>query len=95
MWRKSNRELCCCELSISTLSTIQADRLGFVKAVLVQAKTYYGGGLWYSLDIDYSRVAKILQKNDYHGYVSLEFEGKESPLKGIPKSLALLQHHLS
>jgi len=22
------------------------------KAVLVQAKTYYGGGLWYSLDID-------------------------------------------
>jgi len=23
------------------------------KAVLVQAKTYFGGGEWYSLDIDY------------------------------------------
>lgn len=65
------------------------------KAVLVQAKTYYGGGLWYALDIDYGRVAKILQKNNYHGYVSLEFEGKDSPLTGIPRSLELLQKHLS
>jgi L-ribulose-5-phosphate 3-epimerase len=63
------------------------------KAVLVQAKTYYGGGLWYALDLDYGRIAKILQKHKYHGYVSLEFEGKESPLTGIPKSLELLRKH--
>jgi L-ribulose-5-phosphate 3-epimerase len=65
------------------------------KAVLVQAKTYFGGGLWYALDIDYARVAKILRKNNFTGYVSLEFEGRDSPLKGIPQSLELLQTHLA
>jgi len=61
------------------------------KAVLVQAKTYFGGGLWYTLDIDYAKVASILQKVSYQGYISLEFEGKESPLTAIPKSLELLR----
>ncbi|MFP6762270.1 MAG: sugar phosphate isomerase/epimerase family protein, partial [Planctomycetaceae bacterium] len=65
------------------------------KAVLVQAKTYFGGGLWYALDIDYARVAKILRQNKFKGYVSLEFEGRDSPLKGIPRSLELLQQHLA
>ena len=60
-------------------------------AVLVQAKTYYGSGLWYSLDLDYERIAKLLRKHNYRGYVSLEFEGREDPLTGIPKSLALLR----
>ena len=27
------------------------------QTVLVQAKTYYGGGLWYTLDLDYDRIA--------------------------------------
>jgi L-ribulose-5-phosphate 3-epimerase len=61
------------------------------KAVLVQAKTYYGGGLWYTLDLDYERIAKTLHKHHYRGYVSLEFEGKEDPKTAIPKSLALLR----
>jgi L-ribulose-5-phosphate 3-epimerase len=60
-------------------------------AILVQAKTYYGGGLWYALDLDYDRIAKMLKKHNYRGYVSLEFEGKEDPRTGIPKSLALLR----
>jgi sugar phosphate isomerase/epimerase len=60
-------------------------------AVLVQAKTYYGGGLWYSLELDYERIARLLRKHNYGGYVSLEFEGREDPLTGIPKSLALLR----
>jgi L-ribulose-5-phosphate 3-epimerase len=60
-------------------------------AILVQAKTYYGGGLWYALDLDYERIARLLKKHSYRGYVSLEFEGKENPLTGIPKSLALLR----
>lgn len=59
-------------------------------AVLVQAKTYYGGGLWYTLELDYSRIAKMLAAHKYHGYVSLEFEGKEDPRTAIPKSLAML-----
>jgi L-ribulose-5-phosphate 3-epimerase len=61
------------------------------KTILLQAKTYYGGGLWYELDLDYPRIAKIFQEHNYRGYVSLEFEGKEDPRVAIPKSLALLR----
>lgn len=60
-------------------------------AVLVQAKTYYGGGEWYTLDIDYARVAALLRAAGYAGYVSLEFEGKEDPATGVPRSLELLR----
>lgn len=59
--------------------------------VLVQAKTYYGGGTWYTLDLDYDRIARIMRDAGFRGYVSLEFEGKESPDTAIPKSLALLR----
>lgn len=61
------------------------------EAVLVQAKTYYGGGVWYTLDLDYPRIGKIFKKAGFKGYVSLEFEGKEDPLTAIPKSLAMLR----
>lgn len=61
------------------------------KTVFVQAKTYYGGGEWYTLDLDYARVASILSKVNYRGYFSLEFEGKENPDTGVPKSLEMLR----
>jgi L-ribulose-5-phosphate 3-epimerase len=61
------------------------------KAALVQAKTYYGGGLWYTLDLDYDRIAAMLRKHNYRGYISLEFEGKDDPLTAVPRSLALLR----
>jgi sugar phosphate isomerase/epimerase len=61
------------------------------KCVYVQAKTYFGGGTWYTLDIDYKRIAKILNKVDYRGYISLEFEGEEAHETAIPKSLELLR----
>lgn len=57
------------------------------ETVLIQAKTYYGGGTWYTLDIDYDEVAKIFHDAGYEGYVSIEFEGKEDPMTAIPKSL--------
>jgi L-ribulose-5-phosphate 3-epimerase len=60
-------------------------------AVLVQAKTYHGGGVWYTLDLDYPRIAKIMRDANYTGYISLEFEGKEDPLTAIPKSLETLR----
>ena len=60
-------------------------------AALVQAKTYYGGGTWYTLDIDYDRVAGILRNAGYSGYISLEFEGKAEHQTAIPKSLELLR----
>lgn len=60
-------------------------------AILVQAKTYYGGGLWYSLDLDYPRIAELLRRHRFGGYVSLEFEGREDPRIAIPKSLEMLR----
>lgn len=60
-------------------------------AVLVQAKTYFGGGTWYTLDIDYDKIAGILRKHSYQGYISLEFEGKEEFATAVPKSLDLLR----
>jgi sugar phosphate isomerase/epimerase len=61
------------------------------RTVFVQAKTYYGGGEWYTLDLDYRRIARILREAGYTGYVSLEMEGKEDPETAVPKSLALLR----
>ncbi|HIJ53585.1 MAG TPA: sugar phosphate isomerase/epimerase [Planctomycetes bacterium] len=61
-------------------------------AVFMQAKTYYGGGIWYALDLDYPRIARIMRKHNYRGYVSLEFEGNEDYKTAIPKSLALLRN---
>jgi sugar phosphate isomerase/epimerase len=64
------------------------------RTVYLHAKTYFGGGLWYTLDLDYARIGAILRKFNYRGYVSLEFEGKESPETAIPKSLAMLRRTL-
>jgi sugar phosphate isomerase/epimerase len=61
------------------------------KAALVQAKTYYGGGIWYALDLDYPRIAELLRRSDYRGYISLEYEGLENWQTAIPKSLAVLR----
>jgi L-ribulose-5-phosphate 3-epimerase len=58
---------------------------------LVQAKTYFGGGRWYALDLDYPRIAGILKKHDYRGWISLEFEGNEDAGTAVPKSLELLR----
>ncbi|MEC7565544.1 MAG: sugar phosphate isomerase/epimerase family protein [Planctomycetota bacterium] len=65
------------------------------QTVYVQAKTYFGGGTWYTLDIDYKRIARILRKVNYRGFISLEFEGEESHQTAIPKSLELLRNAFS
>jgi len=65
------------------------------QTVFMQAKTYYGGGLWYTLDLDYDRIARIMAKHNYQGYVSLEFEGNEDWQTAIPKGLALLRKAFS
>ncbi len=61
------------------------------KTVYVQAKTYYGGGEWYTLDLNYGRIARILANAGYTGWVALEMEGKEDPAIAVPKSLKLLR----
>jgi sugar phosphate isomerase/epimerase len=60
-------------------------------AVIVQAKTYYGGGKWYTLDLDYDRIAGILRKHNFQGWVSLEMEGEEDGDTAVPKSYEVLR----
>jgi sugar phosphate isomerase/epimerase len=61
------------------------------KTILMQAKTYYGGGKWYTLELDYPRIGKIMRDAGYKGYISLEFEGNEDPLKAVALSLDVLR----
>lgn len=61
------------------------------QTVFVQAKTYYGGGEWYTLDLDYHRIARILSAVSYTGYISLEFEGKAPADEGVAKSINMLR----
>ena len=64
------------------------------RTVLVQAKTYFGGGRWYTLDLDYARIGGLLRDAGYRGYISLEFEGNAPVRDGLRDSLALLRQHL-
>jgi len=65
------------------------------KTVFVQAKTYFGGGEWYTLELDYKRIGRILAEVNYSGYISLEFEGKESADTAVPRSIAMLRKAFS
>jgi L-ribulose-5-phosphate 3-epimerase len=60
-------------------------------ASIVQAKTYYGGGVWYTLDLDYKKIAGILKSAKFGGWVSLEMEGNEDAMTAVPKSLKMLR----
>jgi L-ribulose-5-phosphate 3-epimerase len=60
-------------------------------ATIVQAKTYHGGGVWYTLDLDYKKMAGILRAANFQGYISLEMEGNEPAETAVPKSLAALR----
>jgi L-ribulose-5-phosphate 3-epimerase len=65
------------------------------RAGVVHFKTYFGGGEYYTLNLDYKRIAGILRKAGYKGYVSLEMEGKESPETAVPKSLEIMRKAFS
>lgn len=73
------------------------DRLASLadKTVLIQAKTYMGGGRWYTLELDYERIAELFRSAGFKGYVSLEFEGNEDAETAIPRSLELLRASFS
>jgi L-ribulose-5-phosphate 3-epimerase len=66
-----------------------------VPIALVQAKTYYGGGRWYALDLDYTRIASLLNAHNYRGWISLEFEGNDDAETAVPRSLELLRKSFS
>ncbi|NPV80904.1 MAG: sugar phosphate isomerase/epimerase [Firmicutes bacterium] len=64
--------------------------------VLVHAKTYWGGGIFYDfgLNPDYVRILRMLKQHGYKGYLSIEFEGKAPSSEGIPASIQLLRQAL-
>jgi sugar phosphate isomerase/epimerase len=61
------------------------------RAAIVHFKTYYGGGEYYTLNLDYKRIAGILRSAGFRGYVSLEMEGKENPETAVAKSLDVMR----
>jgi L-ribulose-5-phosphate 3-epimerase len=61
------------------------------RAAIVHFKTYFGGGEYYTLNLDYKRIAGILRRANFKGYVSLEMEGKEPPATAVPKSLEAMR----
>jgi sugar phosphate isomerase/epimerase len=63
------------------------------RTLYVQAKTYPGGGVWYTLDLDYDRIARILTDAGYTGWVSLEMEGKQDADKAVADSIKMLRKH--
>lgn len=58
---------------------------------ILHAKVYLGGGLLVSPDIDYAKVASLLDARRYNGYVSIEFEGKAHPNEGVPDGLLIVR----
>lgn len=58
---------------------------------LAHAKTYPGGGTWYTLDLDYARIFRILLDAGWRGYCSIEMEGAEDAATAMPKSVAMLR----
>ncbi|NMB12136.1 MAG: sugar phosphate isomerase/epimerase [Firmicutes bacterium] len=58
---------------------------------LVHAKCYHGGGIFYTLDIDYPRIIRMLKDVAYNGYLSIEYEGKADPATAIPAQVQLLE----
>lgn len=59
--------------------------------VLAHAKTYPGGGSWYTLDLDYARIFKLLRQAGFNGYTSIEMEGAEAAQTAVPKSISMLK----
>jgi len=62
--------------------------------VMVHAKTFFGGGEWYALDLDYDRIFTMIRKHGFSGWVSLEYEGKEEYDIGVKKSVDLLRKYI-
>jgi L-ribulose-5-phosphate 3-epimerase len=58
---------------------------------LAHAKTYFGGGTVYTLELDYARIFRILRNAGWSGYCSLEMEGFEDASTAVPKSVEMLR----
>lgn len=51
--------------------------------------------MWHTLELDYPRIADILRKANYSGYMNLEMEGRENAETVVPKSLEAMRKALA
>jgi L-ribulose-5-phosphate 3-epimerase len=63
----------------------------FEDLAILHAKVYLGGWPPMNPDIDYGRIASMLARINYRGYVSIEFEGKAHPNEGIPDGVLIIR----
>ena len=61
---------------------------------ILHAKVYLGGSRMGVPEVDYSRVAELLDRINYSGYVSIEFEGNAHPREGIADGIETIRKHL-
>ena len=61
---------------------------------VLHAKVYAGGGMLVMADLDYHRIAGMLRKVAFSGYISIEFEGKAHPDEGIPDGIRTIRDTL-
>jgi sugar phosphate isomerase/epimerase len=61
---------------------------------MVHAKVYLGGSRIDVPDIDYAQVRELLDRINYTGYVSIEFEGKAHPKDGILDGIQTVRKYL-
>lgn len=45
-------------------------------------------------NIDYDTIFQLLRKNDYNGYVSVEYEGKEDEFIAAPRAVNCIRRHI-
>ena len=64
-------------------------------AVAVQVKVHIREGKKAAEEADFKRIASILKSAGYRGYVALEYEAKEDPLKAVPRYLDKLREALA
>ena len=64
-------------------------------AVAVQVKAEVREGKKPAEEADFKRIAAILKAAGYRGYVALEYEAKEDPLKAVPRYLDKLREALA
>jgi len=62
--------------------------------VMVHAKTYIGGGEWYTLSLDYDKIFSMIRRYGFQGWVSLEYEGKRDYDIGVKISKELLSKYV-
>ncbi|MCA9832710.1 MAG: sugar phosphate isomerase/epimerase [Thermomicrobiales bacterium] len=61
---------------------------------MVHAKMYLGGSRVGVPGLDYARIRQVLDKVNYQGYVSIEFEGFAEPVDGILDGIATARRFL-